>query len=134
MLKKIAILAALAAVPALIPAAQAQNAANNGVLLIYGEDKCPTNTNGEEIVVCRRLDEVERFRIPKDLRDQAGRPQANESWAVRSQDALTAGNVGTGSCTTVGIGGSTGCFVQQATAAKKERQAAKKAEENLPLP
>lgn len=134
MLKKIAILAALAAVPALVPAAQAQNAPNNGVLLIYGEDKCPTNDNGEEIVVCQRLDEAERFRIPKSLRDQAGRPQANESWAVRSQGALDAGRMGTGSCSAVGAGGGTGCFVQQATAAKKERQAAKKAEENLPLP
>lgn len=134
MLKKIAILAALAAAPALIPAAQAQNAANNGVLLIYGQDKCPTNDNGEEIVVCQRLDEAERFRIPKTLRDAQGRPQTNESWAVRSQGALEAGRSGTGSCSTVGVGGTTGCFVQQATAAKKETQARKKAEENLPLP
>jgi hypothetical protein len=134
MLKKIAILAALAAAPALIPCAQAQSAAQNSVLVIYGDDKCPTNTDGEEIVVCQRLDEAERFRIPKTLREQAGRPQANESWAVRSQDALTTGNFGTGSCTTVGASGSTGCFVQQATAAKKETQARKKAEENLPLP
>ncbi|MBX3565520.1 MAG: hypothetical protein KF730_13200 [Sphingomonas sp.] len=134
MLKKIALLAAFAAAPALIPSAQAQNAAQNGVLIIYGDDKCPTNTNGEEIVVCRRLDEAERYRIPKNLREAEGRPQANESWAVRSQGALDTGRFGTGSCSTVGVGGTTGCFVQQATAAKKERQAAKKAEENLPLP
>ncbi|MES2988854.1 MAG: hypothetical protein V4808_13185 [Pseudomonadota bacterium] len=134
MLKKIAFLAAFAAAPALIPSAQAQNAAQNGVLVIYGEDKCPTNDNGEEIVVCQRLDEAERFRIPKNLRDAQGRPQTNESWAVRSQGALDTGRFGTGSCSAVGAGGGTGCFVQQATAAKKERQAAKKAEENLPLP
>ncbi|RYY44234.1 MAG: hypothetical protein EOP59_06545, partial [Sphingomonadales bacterium] len=83
MLKQVAIAAALAAFPALIPAAQAQNAAQNGVLVIYGDDKCPTNTNGEEIVVCQRLDEAERFRIPKNIREATGRPQANESWAVR---------------------------------------------------
>lgn len=134
MLKKIALLAALAAAPALIPSAQAQNAANNGVLVIYGDDKCPTNDNGEEIVVCQRLDEAERFRIPKNLREQPGRPQANESWAVRAQGALDAGKIGTGSCSTVGVGGTTGCFVKQATAAKKETQARKQAEENLPLP
>ncbi|RYY41907.1 MAG: hypothetical protein EOP59_11235 [Sphingomonadales bacterium] len=134
MLKRVAIAAALAAVPLLMPAAQAQNAAQNGVLVIYGDDKCPTNTDGEEIVVCQRLDEAERFRIPKNLRDVTGRPQANESWAVRQQDALTVGNTGTGSCSTVGVGGGTGCFVQQATSAKRERRAAKKAEENLPLP
>lgn len=134
MLKRLAILAALAAAPALVPNAQAQNAPTNGVLQIYGDDKCPTNDNGEEIVICQRLDEVERFRIPKNLREQTGRAQANESWAVRSQGALDAGRVGAGSCSAVGVGGSTGCFVQQATAAKRERQAAKKAEENLPLP
>jgi hypothetical protein len=134
MLKKMALLAALAAAPALIPAAQAQNAAQNGVLVIYGDDKCPTNDNGEEIVVCQRLDEAERFRIPKNLREQTGRPQANQSWAVRSEAALEAGDFGTGSCSAVGVGGTTGCFVRQATAAKKERRAIKKAEENLPLP
>lgn len=134
MLKKIAILAALAAVPALVPAAQAQNAPSNGVLVIYGDDKCPTNTNGDEIVVCQRLDEAERFRIPKNLREQAGRAQANESWAVRSEGALSAGQFGTGSCSAVGAGGGTGCFVKQATAAKQERKAIKKEEENLPLP
>ncbi|HEX8300847.1 hypothetical protein [Sphingomonas sp.] len=134
MLKKIALIAAFAAVPALIPSAQAQNAANNGVLVIYGEDKCPTNTSGEEIVVCQRLDEAERFRIPKTLREAVGRPQANESWAVRSQDALQAGNFGTGSCSAVGVGGATGCFVKQATAAKAETKARKAEAENLPLP
>jgi hypothetical protein len=134
MLKKIALLAAFAAAPMLIPAAQAQNAAQNGVLVIYGNDKCPTNDNGEEIVICRRLDEVERFRIPKSLREAEGRVQANESWAVRSQDALATGRVGAGSCSAVGASGSTGCFVKQATAARKERQAAKKEAENLPLP
>jgi hypothetical protein len=134
MLKRIAILAALAAAPVLIPSAQAQTAAQNSVLVIYGDDKCPTNTNGEEIVVCRRLDESERFRIPPTLREPAGRPQANESWAVRSEGALQVGRSGTGSCSATGAGGGTGCFVKQATAAKAETKARKKAEENLPLP
>ena len=134
MLKKIALLVAFAAAPALVPAAQAQSGKQNSVLVIYGNDKCPTNSDGEEIVICRRLDESERFRIPKTLRETEGRPQANESWAVRAESALEAGAMGTGSCSTVGVGGSTGCFVRQATAAKKERRAAKKAEENLPLP
>lgn len=133
MLKRVAILGALAALPALVPA-QAQNAPQNGVLVIYGNDKCPTNTDGEEIVICRRLDEAERFRIPKTLREQAPRPQSNESWAVRSQDALTTGAVGTGSCSTVGASGQTGCFVKQATAAKAEAKARKQEAEKLPLP
>lgn len=136
MLKTIAFITAAVAAPLLLPgAAQAQNAVQNGVLIIYGNDKCPTNKNGEEIVVCQRLDEGERFRIPKTIRDTTPTtPQKGESWAVRSQDALTAGNFGTGSCSTVGAGGGTGCFVQRATAARAERRAQKKAETDLPLP
>jgi hypothetical protein len=135
-LKTIAFITAAVAAPLLLPAAaQAQNAAQNGVLIIYGNDKCPTNKDGQEIVVCQRLDEGERFRIPKTIRDTTpGSPQKTESWAVRSQDALTTGNFGTGSCSTVGAGGGTGCFVQRATAARAERRAQKKAETDLPLP
>ncbi|ATY32784.1 hypothetical protein [Sphingomonas psychrotolerans] len=134
MLKRIVIMAGLAAAPLLVPAAQAQNAAQNGVLLIYGDDKCPTNDNGEEIVVCQRLDEAERFRIPQNLRQQPGRPQASESWAVRSEDALDAGRMGTGSCSTVGPGGQTGCFVRQATRARAESNARRQEQTDLPLP
>ncbi|MBB4838091.1 MULTISPECIES: hypothetical protein [Sphingomonas] len=135
MLNRILIAGALAAVPMLMPAAaHAQSSAQNSVLIIYGNDKCPTNSNGEEIVVCKRLDEAERFRIPSNLRDQGGPPQKTESWAVRSQDAVTAGNFGTGSCTSVGANGSTGCFVKRATAARAETRARRKAEQNLPLP
>lgn len=134
MLERMAILAGLAAMPLLIPAAQAQTAAQSGVLVIYGNDKCPTNDNGEEIVVCQRLDEAERFRIPQTLREQPGRPQASESWAVRSQDALEAGATGTGSCSTVGASGSTGCFVRQATRARAESRARREEATNLPLP
>lgn len=136
MLKRIAIITAAAAAPLFAPgAAHAQNAVQNGVLIIYGNDKCPTNKNGEEIVVCQRLDEGERFRIPKNIRDNTpSSPQQGEAWAVRSQDALTTGNFGTGSCNTIGANGGTGCFVQRATAARAERRAQKKAETDLPLP
>lgn len=135
MLNRILIAGALAAVPMLMPAAaQAQNAPQNGVLVIYGNDKCPTNSNGEEIVVCKRVDEAERYRIPSNLREQGGPPQKTESWGVRAQDAVTAGSFGIGSCTTAGIGGATGCFVKEATAARAETRARRKAEQNLPLP
>lgn len=131
MLKKIAI-AALIAAPIFwaAPAAAQQSA---GVLIIYGNDKCPTDRDGQEIVVCQRLNESERFRIPQDLRNAEVKPQ-HESWAVRQQDALTVGGTGTNSCSAVGANGATGCFVRQATAARQERRQQKAAAENLPLP
>ncbi len=89
MLKRIAIVAALPQRPCSVPAAQAQNAVQNGVLVIYGDDKCPTNDNGEEIVVCQRLDEVRALPHPaRPARPIESRPQISESWAVRSEDAL----------------------------------------------
>lgn len=133
-LKTLAIVAAAAVSPVLLPAAAQAQAAQNGVLEIYGNDKCPTNENGEEIVICRRLDEAERFRIPKTLRDQAGPPQSTESWAVRSADALDAGRTGVGSCNAVGAAGATGCFVRNATRAKAEARAREKEANDLPLP
>lgn len=113
-------------------AAPAQNKA--GVLVLYGADKCPTDNNGNEIVVCSRRPEAERFRIPQALRDQDEIAPERESWTVRQQDALTAGATGTGSCSTVGAGGMTGCFVRQATQAKKEYRQRRQQMTDLPLP
>lgn len=139
MLKRILMGAALAAAPLLMPAAaqaqaqnsqqtQSANAPIGGVLTVYGNDPCPADT------ICVRAAENERYRIPKTLRDETGSPQQTESWAVRAEGVQQVGNFGTGSCSTVGAGGSTGCFVKQATAAKAEARARKKAETALPLP
>jgi len=119
----------LAATPA-----QAQRATENGVLVIYGDDPCPTNAQGEEIVVCARRPETERFRIPQELRNMEITPE-NRSWAVRQQDVLNSSTAaqGIGSCSTVGPGGQTGCFGQAAAAAKAERQNRERAQQNLPL-
>jgi hypothetical protein len=114
--------------------AMAQNAPANGVLLIYGNDKCPTDNNGDEIVVCKRADESERFRIPKDLRDAGEIAPRNQSFAQRMAPVVTDNPTGIGSCSTVGPGGMTGCFVKAVTQARQETKARKKEETDLPLP
>lgn len=106
--------------------------AQNGVLILYGEEeKCPTNADGEEIVICVRRPAAERFRIPSELRDTEVSPQ-RESWAVRQRSALTAGDTGIGSCTTVGPGGGIGCGTREIQAGKAEADARKRAEKVLP--
>lgn len=122
----------LAAAPLAAPfPALAQNAAQNGVLVIYGDDKCPTNADGEEVVICVRRPAEERFRIPQELRDQEVRPQ-NESWAVRQQGAMSVGDTGIGSCSTVGPGGGIGCATREIQAGKAEADARRRAEKVLP--
>ncbi len=125
--------AALIATPVVAPPALAQNAAQNGTLVIFGNDRCPTNADGDEIVVCVRRPEAERFRIPLELREVAPDPE-NESWAARSQSALGVNDNGIGSCSTVGPGGQSGCLVRNVTAGRAEAQARREAQTALPTP
>ncbi|MCH4894710.1 hypothetical protein GO308_16510 [Sphingomonas sp. SFZ2018-12] len=119
------------AVPPLAAPAHAQ--VRGGTLVIYGDDKCPTNDAGQEIYVCVRRDEAERFRIPKELREFEVTPE-NESWAQQQETGVEATEAGIGSCSAVGLGGATGCYGERADAYRAERRARKKAESNIPLP
>ena len=109
-------------------AAQAQPAAGPAdvrvnQLIIYGDDPCPESTDPNEITVCARLPDSDRFRIPPNLRDNPNDPASN-SWANRATELSYVGRTGTDSCSTVGGGGFTGCFNQLVSQARAERRAA----------
>lgn len=89
--------------------AAAQDAPGDRVnqLVIYGDDACPQSTDNE-IVVCARKGENERFRIPETLRDNPN-AATNDSWAARAQSFEYVGKSGTNSCSPTGAGGFTGC-------------------------
>ncbi|MFN3591394.1 MAG: hypothetical protein ACK4MX_03315 [Thermaurantiacus sp.] len=81
-------------------------------IVVYGDDPCPVASNPDEIIVCARRPEEERYRIPKELRELEAQqvPRRDDVGAERA--ALASGRpsaTGIGSCSTVGPGGMTGC-------------------------
>ena len=107
------------------PGEVSREAPVNGVLTIYGNQRCPTDSSGNEVVVCVRRSAAEQFRIPKALREFKVTPQ-NESWAKNQAVTLAAGQAGIGSCSAVGAGGASGCQVQMNRVAKAENKERKK--------
>lgn len=107
------------------PAAHAQK--NERVMVVYGDDPCPRGEDPDEIVVCARQPEGERYRIPERFRNQEiGPKNANESWAVRAESLEYVGRTGINSCSVVGPGGWTGCYAEMLRIAREEkRQAAR---------
>lgn len=109
---------------ALVPAPLAAQNVPVPTLVIYGTQKCPTDADGNEIVVCVRRKPGEQFRIPKELRELKVTPE-NESWAAKAAANDRVGATGIGSCSTVGAGGASGCFAQAGQRYKREKQEAK---------
>ncbi|WP_040371021.1 hypothetical protein [Blastomonas sp. AAP53] len=103
--------------------ASAQEAAGDKVVqkIVYGNDTCEPSTDPNEIVVCMRMDEQERYRIPENLRNDPN-SIANTSWTERVRSMETVGNFGTDSCSPVGVGGFTGCTQSLVQAARLEKK------------
>jgi len=97
--------------------AQAQ-AANVAEIIVYGTDPCPRSTD-DQVVVCARRPEAERYRIPEKLRP-SGTRQQTEAWGNKARALETVGSTGTNSCSPVGPGGFTGCLTQVIKQARKE--------------
>jgi hypothetical protein len=90
-------------------------------LVVYGDDACPESTE-DEIVVCARRPESERYRIPKPLRERE--PSGDTSWAARNEELEDASRPSRpGSCSVVGSYGQSGCFQQMINQWFRERRA-----------
>lgn len=89
------------------------------LVIIYGNDACPVST-ADEITVCARKDEAERYRIPAPFREQPS--TRAEAWTNKVIAYERVGATGAQSCSPVGAGGWTGCaaqFINNAAAEKK---------------
>lgn len=109
--------AGMAALPT--PAsAQANNAISE--IIVYGNDPCPRSTD-DQVVVCARKPESERYRIPEKLRP-SGTRQQKEAWANRATEIMTVGSTGTNTCSPVGPGGYTGCLTKVIKEARTQQR------------
>lgn len=88
-------------------------------LIIYGDDECPQST-GDEIVVCARMDEAARYRIPSALRGDPNDPR-NQATSERIKAYEYVGASGTMSCSPSGAGGFTGCGLREIDRAYAEK-------------
>ena len=101
--------------------AQATGGEKVNQLIVFGNDPCPASTDNE-ITVCARKDEGERFRIPEPLRDDPNKI-SNQAWTQKVKAYETVGAFGTNSCSPIGSGGDTGCLarlINNAYAEKKQ--------------
>lgn len=101
---------------------------------LTGNDPCP-KAQGDEIVVCSRINPDEQYRIPKALRNSGEVAAKNQSWVNRTAVGEDVSRVAGGlpdTCSPVGTGGQTGCWQQQARAFAAEKKAAEKNDAMVP--
>ena len=112
--------AGLAAGFAALPAPALAQQARTSEIIVYGTDPCPRSTD-DEVVVCARKPEGERYRIPERLRVSGSR-QSRQSWAANAKSFETVGATGINSCSAVGPAGHTGCLQQIINQARAEQR------------
>src|SRR3954464_251344 len=113
---------------AMLPAPAAAQNSSVAEIIVYGTDPCPRSTD-DQVVVCARRPEGERYRIPEKYRP-GGPRQQTEAWANKARVLETVGDVGTNSCSPVGPGGYTGCLTQGIKEARAEQR--EQSEDNRP--
>ena len=130
-LAAIALLPGLASSPA---PAQTQDSSTTGrkiaEIVVFGNDPCPRSTD-DEVVVCTRVDDRYRYRMPEAYRP-SGTFQQKQAWANKARSIERVGRTGIQSCSPVGPAGYTGCMQQMIDEAKAESRDAKSG--NTPPP
>jgi hypothetical protein len=119
-----AALAAAATAPAFAQDEPATPPSRESQIEVFGRDPCPQSTS-DEIVVCHRRPEEERYRIPAPLRHSTERTE--QAWGARAQtmDEVSR-QVLPNSCSTIGSYGQTGCqqaFINQWYASRRASRA-----------
>ena len=120
--------AAAAAAFAALPAPALAQQGNIAEIVVYGNDPCPRSTD-DQVVVCARRPENERYRIPEKYRP-SGTRQQQEAWANKAKVIETVGATGINSCSPVGPGGYTGCLTRVIKEAREQRK--QQAEDTTP--
>ncbi len=120
--------AILAAGFAVGPAAAQESTTQQGSqriaeIIVYGNDPCPRSTD-DEVVVCARKPESERYRIPERYRP-TGTYQQKQAWANKARSIERVGRTGIQSCSPVGPAGYTGCLEQMIRGAREESDEAR---------
>ncbi len=113
---------------AALPAPALAQQGNVAEIVVYGSDPCPRSTD-DQVVVCARRPETERYRIPEKLRP-SGTRQQTDAWANKARTIETVGNTGINSCSPVGPAGYTGCLTRVVREARDQRR--EQAEDSAP--
>ena len=112
--------AVVAADFAMLPAPAVAQQNSVAEIIVYGTDPCPRSTD-DQVVVCARRPETERYRIPEKYRP-GGTRQQTEAWSNKAKVLETVGSTGINSCSPVGPAGYTGCLTQVIREAHGQRQ------------
>ena len=98
-------------------------------VIVYGDDPCPRG-EGEEVVVCARRPESERYRVPRPIRE---RQRTEVAWGARVESLDEASRtMRPGSCSVVGSFGMTGCTQEMIRIWYAERRARRMEDESVP--
>jgi len=102
-------------------AALAQAPQRERNVIVYGDDPCP-ESQGDEIVVCGRRPEEERYRIPEPLR--RGDRRGEQAWGTRAAELEDAQrDTRPDGCSVVGSFGQSGCTQDMVRRWRAERRA-----------